>query len=41
MGIVYSDITLTNAIDMKDHKRGLIKEEEIRQISLKALVDTR
>ena len=40
MGIVYADITLKNATDIKDCKRGLIKEQEIRQTTVAALVDT-
>ena len=40
MGAVYADITLKNAFDVASFKRGLIKEAEIRQTTVKALVDT-
>ena len=40
MGMVYENITLKNAFDEKDFRRGFIKEGEIRQIKVLALVDT-
>ena len=40
MGIIQEEITLRNAIDVGNCKRGLIKEHEIRQKTIKALVDT-
>ena len=40
MGIVYADITLKNAGDVTGFERGFIKEHEIRQVSVRALVDT-
>ena len=40
MGNVYATITLKNVIDAEDSKRGLINEQEIRQKTVKALVDT-
>ena len=40
MGAVYAEITLKNAFDVASHKRGLIKEEQIRQTTVQALVDT-
>ena len=40
MGIVHAEITLKNTFDVRDHKRGLIKESEIRQAAVKAMVDT-
>jgi clan AA aspartic protease len=40
MGLVYEEITLKNAVDVGTCARGLIKENEIRQITVQALVDT-
>jgi len=40
MGLVYEEITLKNIYDMADYEDGLIKESEIRQITVQALVDT-
>jgi len=40
MGIIRTDITLKNAIDVYKAKEGDIKEHEIRQKEVKALVDT-
>ena len=40
MGSVFAEITLKNAVDVGALKRGTIKKEEIRQITVKALVDT-
>jgi len=40
MGFVYAEIKLKNAYDISSFKRGFIKEEDIRQITVKALVDT-
>ena len=40
MGSVYAEITLKNAVDVGNLKRGIIKEEEIRQTTVQALVDT-
>jgi len=40
MGIVYTDITLKNAIDVGLYRRGGIKEPEVRQTTVKAMVDT-
>ena len=40
MGLVYADITLRNATDVEICKRGLINEQEIRQTTLTAMVDT-
>jgi clan AA aspartic protease len=40
MGMVYEEITLKNASDVSNCDRGLIKESEIRQITVQALVDT-
>ena len=40
MGIVYADITLKNAGDVTDVGRGYIKEQDVRSVSVRALVDT-
>ena len=40
MGYVHADITLVNAADLVLCKNGFIKEQEIRQTSLTAMVDT-
>ena len=40
MGITYNEITLKNALDVGDVRRGLIKKNEIRQVTVQALVDT-
>ncbi|MDR1803668.1 MAG: clan AA aspartic protease [Treponema sp.] len=40
MGRVFAEITLKNAVDVGNLKRRTIKKEEIRQITVKALVDT-
>ena len=40
MGIVYAEITLRNTGDVTNVRRGIIKEPEIRQTRVKALVDT-
>jgi predicted aspartyl protease len=40
MGIVHTEITLKNAIDVGDCKRGFIKEPEIRQTTVRAVADT-
>ena len=40
MGIVYAEITLKNAGDITNVRRGFIKEPEIRQTSVTAMVDT-
>jgi clan AA aspartic protease len=40
MGMVYENITLRNAVDVAEVKRGLITESEIRQIEVTAMVDT-
>jgi len=40
MGLVYEEITLKNASDVSICGRRLIKESEIRQITVQALVDT-
>ena len=40
MGLVYTEITLKNATDDVQARNGTIKEEEVRQATVKALVDT-
>jgi len=40
MGDVREDITLKNAIDLGLAGRGIIKEEDVRTITVKALADT-
>jgi len=40
MGIVRTEITLRNAIDMGNARRGMIKDSEIRQTTVTAVVDT-
>jgi len=40
MGSVFAEITLRNSRDVGDALRGICKESEIRQKTVKALVDT-
>jgi clan AA aspartic protease len=40
MGLVYTDITLKNAADVSNARRGMIKEQDIHQTTVKAMVDT-
>jgi clan AA aspartic protease len=40
MSIVYTELTLTNEIDRAFVKRGIIKEAEVRQMTVQAIVDT-
>jgi len=40
MSVVYTEITLKNEIDMAFAEKGYIKEDEIRQITTQAMVDT-
>jgi hypothetical protein len=40
MGIVRAEITLKNAIDVGNVRRGFIKEPEVRQTTIQAVVDT-
>jgi len=40
MGRVYTKITLKNVGDETDAQRGLIREDEVRSITVKAVVDT-
>ena len=40
MGLVYADITLQNSVDAGMQRRGVLPEENVRQMDVKALVDT-
>jgi clan AA aspartic protease len=40
MGPVHTEITLKNAGDVRDFKRGMIAEKEIHSVTIEALVDT-
>jgi len=40
MGYVYADIILKNTKDVLDVKRGYLPEEDIRQVTVHAMVDT-
>ena len=40
MGMVHEEITLKNTVDVLDARRGIIKEQEIRQATVTAMVDT-
>ena len=40
MGMVYETITLKNAGDVADTERGYISEQEVRETTVNALVDT-
>lgn len=40
MGLVYANIRVVNSDDEALHRRGYLKEEEIKSIDVKALVDS-
>jgi len=40
MSVVYTEITLKNKVDEANVKRGIMKENEIRQMTTQAIVDT-
>ena len=40
MSIIHTEITLKNALDVGKEREGLIKNHEIRQTTVQALVDT-
>jgi len=40
MGLIYADIILQNSGDLEMLRRALLPEEEVRQMNVKALVDT-
>ena len=40
MGHVYADITLLNSFDVTSAKKGLIADEDVKKLNVKALVDS-
>jgi clan AA aspartic protease len=40
MSVVYTELTLKNKVDAANVKRGIIKETEVRQMTVQAIVDT-
>jgi clan AA aspartic protease len=40
MGMVRTEITLKNAVDVINAETGIVKEKEVRQMTVRALVDT-
>ncbi len=40
MGLVYADIELVSTFDLESSRRGLIKSEKVKKISVTALVDS-
>jgi clan AA aspartic protease len=40
MGEVYTEITLTNLVDKNDADRGYMPQDQVRQLTVNALVDT-
>jgi hypothetical protein len=40
MGEVYTEITLVNIGDKNDARRGHMPQEQVRQLTVNALVDT-
>jgi len=40
MSVIYTELTLKNEDDAAFAKKGYIKEDEIRQITVEAIVDT-
>ena len=40
MSVVYTEITLKNVADVAFAKKGYIKEDEVRQMTVRAIVDT-
>jgi len=40
MSVVYTEITLKNVIDAAFAERGIMKEDEVRQMTVQAVVDT-
>ncbi|MDR2485363.1 MAG: hypothetical protein LBD55_08210 [Treponema sp.] len=40
MGITRDEITLTNAVDLADARRGLISEKSVRSVTVTAVADT-
>jgi hypothetical protein len=40
MGITYAEITLKNSSDIEKAEDGLIKKQDVRQVTVQAMVDT-
>ena len=40
MGLIYAELKLTNAEDIAVARRGIINKEDIRSLTVKALIDT-
>jgi len=40
MGMVHTEITIKNAVDVVNAKTGIVKEEDVRSITVTAVVDT-
>jgi len=40
MGLVYTEVTLKNSTDVGNFRRGIIKEPDVHQTTVKAMVDT-
>jgi clan AA aspartic protease len=40
MGLIYAEIELINSFDMLAHKKGLLPDNQIKKMKVKALVDT-
>jgi hypothetical protein len=40
MGLVYTEVTLKNAADVSNVRRGILKDQEVRQKTVQAMVDT-
>ena len=40
MGFVYADITILNAADEVAFKKGLVAEEDVKKVNVKAMVDS-
>ena len=40
MGLVHAEIILTNAFDVVSARRGIIKDSDVRQMAITAMVDT-
>jgi hypothetical protein len=40
MGIIYAEIELINSFDMLAHKKGILPDNQIKKMKVKALVDT-
>ena len=40
MGTVHAEITLSNAVDVEKAREGLIREDEVRSVTVTSIVDT-